>query len=226
MLCNRNRIVSAETSQPIPQKESLLTVWPHKRIADLDRKSSPGDGALSNRDDANHGQRKSRASWDDGTMSLCPYAPPPCCRANVPHNLILHEQEGGSRTCVTVRCHSPPHAQTSYLSNLYSRCGIPPSPYPRLRDALVSRLVAVEWPDNFGKIVGAFRRELPDRITKFSNFKNGFSSCLLGPSCLVLATWLDRDGSGDTYPWILARYTSSGYAECPEGPVRHLFAAG
>ena len=44
---NRNRIVTAEKSQPISQKESLRTVWPRKRIADFDRKSSPGDGALS-----------------------------------------------------------------------------------------------------------------------------------------------------------------------------------
>ena len=43
---NRNRIVTAEKSQPIFQKESLRTVWPRKRIADFDRKSSPGDGAL------------------------------------------------------------------------------------------------------------------------------------------------------------------------------------
>ena len=45
---NRNRIVTAEKSQPISHKESLRTVWPRKRIADFDRKSSPGDSALSN----------------------------------------------------------------------------------------------------------------------------------------------------------------------------------
>ena len=44
---NRNPIVTAEKSQPISQKESLRTVWPRKRIADFDRKSSLGDGALS-----------------------------------------------------------------------------------------------------------------------------------------------------------------------------------
>ena len=43
---NRNRIVAEEKSQPISQKESLCTVWPRKRIASLNRKSSPGDGAL------------------------------------------------------------------------------------------------------------------------------------------------------------------------------------
>ena len=41
---NRNRIVTAEKTQPISQKESLRTVWLRKRIADFDRKSSPGDG--------------------------------------------------------------------------------------------------------------------------------------------------------------------------------------
>ena len=43
---NRNRIVTAEKSQPISHKGSLRTIWLSKRIADLDRKSSPGDGAL------------------------------------------------------------------------------------------------------------------------------------------------------------------------------------
>ena len=46
---NRNRIVTAEKSQPISQKESLRTVSPRKRIADFDRESSPGDGALRSR---------------------------------------------------------------------------------------------------------------------------------------------------------------------------------
>ena len=45
----RNRVVTAEKSQPISQKESLRTVWPRKQIADFDRKSSPGDGALTQR---------------------------------------------------------------------------------------------------------------------------------------------------------------------------------
>ena len=43
---NRNRIITAEKSQPIFQKESLRTVWPRKGIASFNRKSSPGDSAL------------------------------------------------------------------------------------------------------------------------------------------------------------------------------------
>ena len=43
---NRTRIVTAEKSQPISQKESLRAVWLRKRIADFNRKSSPRDGAL------------------------------------------------------------------------------------------------------------------------------------------------------------------------------------
>ena len=42
----RNRIVTAEKSQPISQKESLRTLWLRKRIASFNRKSSLGDGAL------------------------------------------------------------------------------------------------------------------------------------------------------------------------------------
>ena len=43
---NRNRIVAAEKSQPVSPGEWLRTVWPRKQIANPDRKSSPGDGAL------------------------------------------------------------------------------------------------------------------------------------------------------------------------------------
>ena len=43
---NRHRIVTAEKSQPIPQKESRRAIWPRKRIAEFDSKSSPADGAL------------------------------------------------------------------------------------------------------------------------------------------------------------------------------------